>query len=105
MMIHFAYSDGSNPYIAKTYAALFNMVRKYNLRQVWNNQFIVESTRKSKPTYDETKQILRDFAIMWQHRFDKVSWSYEDIANYEGFFRTYGKKYGLLREFRENGIC
>jgi hypothetical protein len=27
-----------------------------------------------------------------------------ECADYAGFFRDYGKKYGLLREFEENGI-
>ena len=104
MFIHFNFRDGSNPYIATGYTALFFMITHYNLRHIWDNSYMVESER-SKPTYDETKDILRDFAMTWQERFVKKSWTWGEIADYEGFFRKYGKKHGLLREFRENGIC
>lgn len=34
-----------------------------------------------------------------------IDLSYGELAIFQDFFTTYGKRYGLLTEFRENGIC
>lgn len=60
----------------------------------------------SGKTYAEKKSCLRDLAIDFQHTtidFDSMSWW--AAAEIENFFDTMGKRYGLLREFRENAIC
>lgn len=54
--------------------------------------------------YQIKKQILRDEAIEWQNNFENKNYSYLELANIEEYFYKQGKKYGLLKEFRENGI-
>ena len=112
MKIYFSYADGSNPYITLTDAALFRMICKYNLRQTWTHNFVVESRsqyltvkREKLTAYEKAKTALREFAMNWQYDFERFTWFYSEICEYESFFRKYGKKYGLLREFQENGIC
>ena len=43
-------------------------------------------------------------AIEWQLDFDNHNYSYEELAYYRNYFERLAKKYGLVREFRENGI-
>jgi len=52
----------------------------------------------------KTKEEARQYAIDWQHRASKKSLSYGELAESAGQFRVLGKKFGLLREFKENGI-
>jgi hypothetical protein len=52
----------------------------------------------------KTKEEARQYAIDWQHKTTNKSLSYGELAEYAGQFRTLGKKFGLLREFKENGI-
>lgn len=57
-----------------------------------------------KLTYSEKKEKLREEAITWQHEFSKHDYSYGYIAEKQAYFEKEGKKYGLIKEFRENGI-
>lgn len=54
-------------------------------------------------TYRERKADLRKKAI--EYSFSSFQFSYCELALWEEYFETNGKRYGLLREFRENGIC
>jgi hypothetical protein len=54
--------------------------------------------------YQRKKQIVRDLAIEWQLSFEKHNYSWSDIADWGSYFERLGRRYGLLREFRENGI-
>ena len=59
-------------------------------------------------TYQERKESLRDLAIEYQHNNDgdtDIQLSYRELADASDFFEGMGRKYGLLREFRENCIC
>ena len=56
-------------------------------------------------TYQKKKEELRQRAIEWQFHFADVPQSRLDIAQAGDYLRKNGRKYGLLREFRENGIC
>ena len=56
-------------------------------------------------TYKERKGYLQDIAIEWSNNFSQYNWSYGEIAEITSFFYENGKRYGLLKEFRENGIC
>lgn len=53
------------------------------------------------------KEKARQLAIEWQARLDldKHGWSLAYLQAWEERFERIGRKYGLLREFRENGIC
>lgn len=55
--------------------------------------------------YADKKDCLEGLAIDWQTNFSDLSWSYGELALIEDWFYTNAKRYGLLEEFRENGIC
>ena len=104
MYRQFTFKQG-NPYVTMTDEEFFRMICKYEVEQVGKTTFEVLNERKPARTYAEKKAILREFAIDWQLNF--VGWDYGwgNIYEYEDFFRLYGGRYGLLREFRENAIC
>lgn len=52
----------------------------------------------------KSKEEARQQAIDWQYWAGEQNLSYSEIADWAGYFRTLGKKYGLLKEFKENGI-
>lgn len=55
--------------------------------------------------YKERKEAIRNEAIEFQNTFyEGKQWFYSEIADIQEYFEKQGKKYGLLREFRENGI-
>jgi len=56
-------------------------------------------------TYKEHKDYIRQAAIDWQIKTSNRSQSYEELATYQAFFEKQAKRYGLLKEFRENAIC
>lgn len=55
-------------------------------------------------TYKEKKAKIREEAIQWQIQSAKKDYSYSELASVQNYFEKQGKKYGLTREFRENGI-
>ena len=55
--------------------------------------------------YQEQKERVRNEAIEWQDDFCKHDDSWGELAVFGDYFYTMGKRYGLLREFRENCIC
>lgn len=55
-------------------------------------------------TYYQRKEAARAEAIEWQLNDSSYPYSYEGLAMVSDYFYTIGKRYGLLREFRENGI-
>jgi hypothetical protein len=52
----------------------------------------------------KTNEQARNIAINWQHSISKQRMSYGEIAEYQETFRKIGKRFGLLGEFKENGI-
>lgn len=54
--------------------------------------------------YEERKNEVREEAIEYQYDFGNHNYSYLECANHTEHFYKLGKRYGLLREFRENGI-
>ena len=59
----------------------------------------------TKQYYEKRKAEVREEAIEWLADFCNHDYSYGEIACYEEYFRRLGKRYGLLREFKENAIC
>lgn len=55
-------------------------------------------------TYQRAKERVRDKAIEWQADFENHNYSYGELAAWNSYFEKLGKRYGLLAEFRENGI-
>lgn len=55
--------------------------------------------------YQENKERIRNKAIIWQLDASNKNYSYGELADFYEYFYKMGKRYGLLKEFRENGIC
>lgn len=55
--------------------------------------------------YNERKSNLYDLAIDYIYNFAPLSWSYGELIDIQDFFYKNAKRYGLLKEFRENAIC
>ena len=54
--------------------------------------------------YTERKENLRDIAI--DYSCNQIGGlSYGELYRIQNFFEKNGRRYGLLEEFRENGIC
>ena len=61
--------------------------------------------RVSGEYYEERKSNLQDLAISWSNNGGEYqAWSYGELAEIQGFFEQAGRRYGLVKEFRENGI-
>lgn len=58
----------------------------------------------AKRTYSQQKEAAREEAIDWQNWLSENSVSYEGLAIATEYFEKLGRRYGLLREFRENAI-
>lgn len=105
---HFDFADGSNPYISTKNSTFWLMLKNYDIVQTGAKDFKVLQWRKEaifeKSDYKSNKNILRVFAIQWQAAFDNFDYSYRDLAEWADFFGEYGKRYGLLTEFKGNGI-
>ena len=52
----------------------------------------------------KTKGEAQQEAIEWQYRQSNLSLSIQDCTDKAEYFRVLGKKFGLIREFKENGI-
>lgn len=55
--------------------------------------------------YKERKNNLEELAKNWQLNFSWLDWSYNELAIISNYFYKNAKRYGLLKEFKENGIC
>ena len=74
-----------------------------NYRQ---GEYDVENVNRIfKNTYASQKEKAIDEAIEYQHTIAQNSMSWGEYAYWCDHFARLGKRYGLLKEFRENGIC
>ena len=106
----FHFECGANPYgiYDNRQDKFFQMIVAWKPTIVNNWTF-----RCSTPTpayygavdYGFKKSALRDFAMEYQIWLADTDMAWGDVAWWQSFFTKYGRKYGLLREFRENGIC
>ena len=55
-------------------------------------------------SYNGLKAAARTYALEWQLTFGDNPMSWSELADACQRFYTLGKRYGLLKEFRENGI-
>lgn len=57
-------------------------------------------------TYQERKNDLKEKAIEWSNKLGNYPrWSYGELGEIQDFFEVNARRYGLLKEFRENAIC
>jgi hypothetical protein len=55
--------------------------------------------------YQRGKARARQAAIEFSHDVSEMNLSWWECAEVSEKFEKLGRRYGLLREFRENGIC
>ena len=56
-------------------------------------------------TYKEKQSYAREHAIRLQQMMSEIDLSYWDYDWLGWHFENIGRRYGLLTEFRENGLC
>lgn len=54
--------------------------------------------------YLKGKNNARDEAVKWQADFPEHNYSYSEVADFKAYFYKKAVRYGLVKEFRENGI-
>ena len=54
--------------------------------------------------YHRAKARARDKAVEWQTSFCDQNYSWGELVYWQGYFERLAKRYGLVGEFRENGI-
>ena len=54
--------------------------------------------------YARAKENARQKAIEWQLDFNNHNYSWGELASSTEYFTKLAKRYGLITEFRENGI-
>lgn len=55
-------------------------------------------------TYQERKEEARNKAIEWQYSVGEKNYYMSEMADFYTYFSKLAKRYGLTKEFRENGI-
>lgn len=55
-------------------------------------------------TYSERKAVAEELAKDWQINFVCYPWSYGELAEIYAYFEKIAKRYGLITEFKNNGI-
>lgn len=60
--------------------------------------------REMKTHYQVMKEKTRDEAISWQMAFSEESLSYGELCEIREKLEEKAQRYGLLREFAENGV-
>ena len=106
----FYFEDGSNPYgiLGSRQDLFFKMVVSWQPEMIDNDHFkcVTPTEAYHRPvSYQFKKSALVEFAKEWQRAQSETASSYEDLIWWSSFFEKYGKKYGCLTEFHENGIC
>ena len=54
--------------------------------------------------YQLDKRKAQNKAAEWQHKAADTCQSYGELLEASNYFYKLGKKYGLIKEFKENGI-
>ena len=65
----------------------------------------IESENIIVDTYEEIQDELNVLVEHYEESFESCLYSWGEVAEWQSKFEKLGKRYGLLREFRENGIC
>jgi len=78
---------------------------KYICEKQDNEPFTVyHVTQKKFCPYLFKKEEIKQQAQEWQHNFENYCNDWLDVATWAEHWRKLGKRYGLLTEFKENGI-
>lgn len=104
----FIFENGTKKEIeenAKAEAQIFALICSYTIEMIDNDNFRCFGEPAKDSDYQNKKAALQEFAKEWQRAQSEIKSYYSDLAFWQSFFETYGKKYGLLNEFHENAIC
>lgn len=104
MYTQFIFKEG-NPYITTANRTLFDMICNYFVKQVDSNTFKITNRCFGVASYESKKNQLQWFAREWEDNFPNFNYTEWELIGWKDFFEEYGRKYGLLTEFRANGIC
>lgn len=108
MFAHIDWHDGSNPYIATSNDTFEKLAYRNELTLTCLDPTMFDAKRRRSPVsycdYYSKKYFWREWFIDFSHdsaNFDE-SWAvYEDWMEFTEYI---ARKYGLVREFRENGL-
>lgn len=68
--------------------------------------FTLDLSKAKGKTYAEKKAYIEEQAIDYSNNMSEIyPISYGELSEIEEYFSRYGKRYGLLREFKVNAIC
>ena len=107
-MIHVKFTDGSNPYILTNESLLFKWFYNYVLELTKIDEgaiFVTATETTSRKTYQQAKEAARLFAIDTQNIISESNFSYGEIDDISDTLHALGRRFGLVREFKENCIC
>ena len=107
-MIHFKFTNGSNPYILTNESILFKWFYNYvlELNKIDEGAIFVTATETTgRKTYQQAKANARLFAIDAQNEISESNFSYGEIADISDTMHALGRHFGLVCEFKENCIC
>ena len=90
--LYYKNSNGYREWFKDSFSPMTENVRVLDFKIQGNN-------------YQEKRAYLEDLAIDWSTFFAGLDWSYSELAEIQNWFYTNGKRYGLLKEFKENCIC
>lgn len=66
--------------------------------------YMYELWAKPISLYQRDKESARQKAIDYQIMSSDWNMSYQELAHWTNYFEKLGKRYGLIKEFKENGI-
>lgn len=91
--------NDTKPATPEQYKELFE-----ELQGIGYNSTTGKRLSRRPKSYEEEKAAARDEAIEWQYEVSNNPMSWQEVAEWGNYFERLGRRYGLLREFRENGI-
>lgn len=68
-------------------------------------QFLTIRKNAKISSYEKKQIVLRERAWRWQQILSESAISWGELGEVSAWFERMAKRYGLLTEFRENGIC
>ena len=102
MLITIITNETSGAEFMEIYADYDEMHRKTFSPEYFINR-VIDTNRLPGKSYADKKALLRDQAIDYSLQNNFVMYG-SDLVEIGAYFEKYGKRYGLIKEFRENGI-
>ena len=84
----------------------FTEYYKRTFSPITEPKILVAFTLKNCKNYQERKSETREIAILTSNILSECyGLSWYEMGLISNWFETNGRRYGLLKEFRENGLC